>query len=123
MKPYTDIISNSSEKHGVPYNILASLLENESTFNPRAISKSGAQGIAQFMPEISKYHKIDPFDPNQSISKAAEILKHNYDVFGDWKLAIAAYNSGIKGVSGYNGKLPKGLQDYVDKIISKANYK
>jgi soluble lytic murein transglycosylase-like protein len=122
MEPYKGHILNYSSKYSVPYNILASLIDTESTFNPKATSKSGALGIAQLMPDVAKKYGINPLDPQQAIETASKILKHNYEVFGDWKKAIAAYNSGIAGVSKMK-ELPKGLTDYVDKILSKSNFK
>jgi soluble lytic murein transglycosylase-like protein len=123
MEPYKGHVLNSASKYGIPYNILASLIDTESTFNPKATSKAGAVGIAQLMPDVAKKYGIDPTDPQQAIETASKILKHNYELFGNWKQAIAAYNSGISGVSNYGENLPKGLSNYVEKILSKANFK
>src|SRR4030067_18792 len=92
---YDDLMASASEEHGVPYEILYRNLKQESNFNPKAISKTGARGIAQFIPSTAKAMGIkDPHDPNEAIPASAKYLKELYSQFGDWKLAVAAYNAG-----------------------------
>jgi membrane-bound lytic murein transglycosylase D len=79
----------------------------ESSFNTKAYSKVGAVGIWQFMPSIGekflRVNDADKIDERVSILKstlaAAQLLKHNYKILGNWTLAVTAYNSGLKGVS------------------------
>lgn len=77
----------------------------ESGFNKRAISKVGASGIWQFMPYTGKlFLRVDEVvdernDPMRAAEAAARLMKQNFDVLGDWPLAITAYNHGTTGVA------------------------
>lgn len=119
---------------------LRNLAVVESALNPVAISKSGAMGLWQFMPEtgyqyglnISSYTD-DRCDPHKSTISAIKLLKDLYRSFGDWELAIAAYNSGPNRITSamklarsndfwrIRKYLPKETQNYVPAYIA-ANY-
>jgi hypothetical protein len=89
---------------------LTRLLWNESRFQVAAVSRAGAQGVAQFMPATSDEQGLsDPFDPEQAIPQAAKLLADLDRRFGNIGLAIAAYNAGPGRVAGWlggNGALP-----------------
>lgn len=78
----------------------------ESSFNIRAHSKAGAQGVWQFMPASGKeYMKVDPalgiderLSPLKSTVAAARLLRRNLVIAGNWPLAITAYNHGYTGI-------------------------
>lgn len=77
----------------------------ESGFNKRAVSKVGASGIWQFMPYTGKlFLRVDDVvdernDPMRAAEAAARLMKQNYNMLGDWPLAITAYNHGTTGVA------------------------
>lgn len=117
--PYNTLIKSSAEEHGVPWHIAYKLFETESNFNPKAKSKAGAEGIAQFMPTTAKEQGIDSYDPNSAIPGALKYLKKQYDKFGDWNHAVAAYNAGRGSVIKYKGVPPfKETEEYVKKVMS-----
>ncbi|NLJ96255.1 MAG: lytic transglycosylase domain-containing protein, partial [Clostridiales bacterium] len=119
-KSLDDIFEEASKKYNVPLNLLKAIGKAESDFNPKAVSKSGAQGVMQLMPGTAKELGVtDSFDPEQNImggSKYISDLLKRYD--GDTKLALAAYNAGMGNVKKYGGIPPfKETQNYVVKVM------
>lgn len=118
---YLNIIENASQANGVPTQVLAALINQESGFNPAAVSPAGAEGIAQIMPSTAKAHGIDPFNPVDAINGAARILGDNLRHFGSVPMALAAYNAGVGAVSEYGGIPPYAeTQNYVSSILRQA---
>lgn len=102
---YFPVFEQAMERNGVPKE-LKYLAIIESALNPRALSRVGAAGSWQFMYQTGKMYnlKIDQnvderFDPDKAGDAAARYLKDLYDNFGDWILAIAAYNCGPGNVN------------------------
>lgn len=100
------------------------LIWQESRFNHTAVSKVGAQGIAQFMPPTAREWGLrNPFDPAMSLRKSAELLAHLKEKFGNVGLAAAAYNAGPYRVQKWlKGKssLPRETRHYVKTITGHA---
>lgn len=100
---YLEQMQRIFQEEGLPPE-LAYLPLVESSFNLRARSRAGALGIWQFMPRTGKrFLRISPHlderrDPLESTRAAARFLKENYRLFGNWPLAITAYNHGREGV-------------------------
>ena len=100
---YLDEIKQIFQKHGLPVD-LAYLPHVESSFDPDAYSKFGAAGAWQFTRSTGKrYMTVDYIiderrDPIRSSHAAARLLKDNYEMLGDWPLAITAYNHGAAGM-------------------------
>jgi membrane-bound lytic murein transglycosylase D len=97
---YHDIIAEALQKEGLPQDLIY-LAAGESALNPLAVSKTGAKGIWQFMPGTGALYGLkrdrwvdDRLDPVKSTAAAARTLKDLYRTFGDWFLAMAAYDSG-----------------------------
>ena len=102
--PYLQAIGAAERTYGLPVNLLARLLWQESRYRPDVIdgrtrSPVGAAGIAQFMPATAREFGIDPLDPYQSIDAAGRYLRQLYRRFGNWREALAAYNWGQGNVS------------------------
>jgi len=93
------------EQHGVPREIFAAMVMTESNFDPAARSHVGAIGLTQLMPATAREIGVDPHDPHQNLAGGAQYLKQQYDRFGDWPLALAAYNSGPTRVARL-GRIP-----------------
>lgn len=69
-------------------------INQESGFNPNAVSPGGAEGIAQFEPSTAAGLGINPFDPIQALQAAAQMMARYYQKYGDYAKALAAYNAG-----------------------------
>lgn len=111
---YDTWIKESASKHGVPANLLSSLLDVESGYNPNAKSEAGAVGIAQFMPSTAEGMGIDPTNPQEAIEGAARYLEEKYAKYGNWHQALEAYNGGDGNVGISETKA------YADKVLSGA---
>jgi hypothetical protein len=97
---------------------------HESRFDPFAISRAGALGVAQFMPKVANAIGLsDPFDPAKALPASARFLSALHQKFGNLGLAAAAYNAGARRIRDWlarRGKLPPETRDYVTKVTGKA---
>jgi soluble lytic murein transglycosylase-like protein len=114
-KNYVRIIEEAAKEHGIDAEMLGSVIERESQFDPDAVSPAGAAGIAQL---VSRYHPdVDVSSPVASIRAAAKYLKANMKRFGDVPRALAAYNHGPTAIRSYGAdwraKIPKETSDYL----------
>ncbi len=119
-KKYDDIISKASRQYGVAFPLLKAIIKAESGFDPRAVSKKGAKGLMQIMPENFKPLGIkDPFDPSQNIHAGAQYFKQMYDRFnGKIALSLAAYNAGPAAVDRYKTIPPyEETEEYVRRVL------
>lgn len=109
--------------HGLDPALFESLVEQESAFNPTAVSRAGAQGLTQLMPATAKMLGVsDPFDPIQNLDGGARYLAQMLNQFdGDERLALAAYNAGPGAVK-RNGGIPPftETQNYVAKVMART---
>ena len=124
---YDTLISDASERHGVSFPLLKAIIKAESDFDPHAVSKKGATGLMQIMPENFKPLGIrDPFDPWQNINAGARYFKQMYDRFkGKLALSLAAYNAGPTAVDHYKTIPPyEETEEYVRRVLKYYyNYK
>lgn len=121
---YDHFISEASIKHGVSFKLLKALIKVESNFNPKAVSKAGAMGLMQIMPENFDALKItNPFNPRENILGGTLYLKQLMTRFeGKLPLALAAYNAGPNTVERYKRIPPiKETENYVKKIMRSYN--
>lgn len=113
-------ISEASKRHGVSFSLLKAIIKVESDYNPRAVSKKGAKGLMQIMPQTSKALKINNlFDPWENIMGGAQYFRKLFNRFeGQLPLALAAYNAGPAMVDRYQRIPPfRETEDYVKKVM------
>ena len=115
---YLEVARAAARKHGVPEELFLRLVQQESGWNPGAVSHKGATGLAQLMPGTAARLGVDPTDPGQNLDGGARYLKMMYDKFGSWRLALAAYNAGPGAVEKYDGIPPyTETKNYVVAIL------
>jgi soluble lytic murein transglycosylase-like protein len=117
---YDSLIGEASQLLGLSFPLLKALIKVESNFDSKAVSKSGAVGLMQIMPENIKALNIrDPFNPRDNIMGGAVYLKEMIKRFdGRLPLALAAYNAGPSLVDRHNAIPPiKETKEYVKKVM------
>jgi soluble lytic murein transglycosylase-like protein len=96
----------AARRHGVPEDLFLRLVQTESGWNPGAVSPKGARGLAQLMPGTAATLGVNADDPLQNLDGGARYLRAQYDRFGSWRLALAAYNAGPEAVDRHAGVPP-----------------
>ncbi|MCP4713973.1 MAG: lytic transglycosylase domain-containing protein [Deltaproteobacteria bacterium] len=122
---FDHLITKLCRKHGVEIPLVKAVIKAESDFNPMAISKKGAQGLMQLMPQKAKELRVDdPFNPRENLSGGIRHLKSLLTKFqGDIPLVLAAYNAGETAVRKQNGIPPyRETRTYIDKVLKYKNY-
>jgi soluble lytic murein transglycosylase-like protein len=101
--------------------LIHAVISVESAYNPRAISRAGAVGLMQLMPETAKRYGVNNrMDPEQNIHGGARYLRFLMNMFdNNIKLVLAAYNAGEEAVMKYGKKIPpyRETQNYVPKVL------
>ncbi len=119
-------VDEASKRFHVPKRLLYGIIKVESSFNPYAVSKAGAMGLMQLMPQTALELGVkDIFDIRQNILGGAKYIAKLIKEFKDYKKALAAYNAGPGNVKKYNGIPPfKETQNYVKKVLAylQGNY-
>jgi soluble lytic murein transglycosylase-like protein len=121
--PYLGAIAEAEARYGLPENLLARQLYQESRYRAEIISgdlrsSAGAIGIAQFLPSTAADFGIDPTDPFASIDAAARYDRQLFDQFGSWDAALAAYNWGQGNVANKGlGAAPRETVAYFSGIL------
>lgn len=120
-RPYEDLIMEAATIYGLEPQLLRAIVEVESEFNPRAVSRGGAKGLMQLRPILLRELRVrNPFDPRQNIMGGARYLRRLLDMHeGDIRLALASYNAGPRNVTRYGGvpPFPETLT-YIERIIA-----
>jgi len=114
-----DAIQQAQKQTGIDQDLLRAIIKAESNGNPKAISKAGAIGLMQIMPETARELGIkDAFDPQENVLGGAKYLKKLLKIFGNnLELALAAYNAGPGNVKKFGGVPPyQETTEYIKRV-------
>lgn len=118
---YSSIIDAASKTHGVDGALVHAVITAESGYNAAAVSKAGARGLMQLMPETAaRYGVRDIHDPRENINGGVRYLRDLMTMFnGNIELAVAAYNAGENAVIRYGNRVPPYAETvhYVPKVL------
>jgi len=105
---------------GVPVDLFDALIVQESRYNPAALSPKGATGLTQLMPGTARLLGVaDRWNVSDNLEGGARYLRQQLDAFGNWALALSAYNAGPANVQKYGGVPPfRETRAYVRKILA-----
>ena len=114
-------VTRAARQHRLHPALLFAVMKAESSFNPIVVSKAGAVGLMQLIPETAMRHGVQNlYDTNENVAGGARHLRYLLDRFhGNTRLALAAYNAGEGKVDRYKQIPPyKETRHYVQKVLS-----
>lgn len=118
---YKQIVDDTARSYGVDSALLHAVISVESRYDPKIVSKTGAVGLMQLMPETAKrYGVADSFDAAQNVQGGAQYLRDLLLMFdNDMSLALAAYNAGEYAVIKHGNRIPpfRETKSYVPKVM------
>lgn len=119
---FEHIILEAAAANELEPELLRAVISVESAFNPRAVSRTGARGLMQLMPQTAKRYGVrDSFDPRQNIHGGARYLRFLVDRFeNNLELVVAAYNAGENAVERYGRSIPpyRETRQYVPRVMT-----
>jgi soluble lytic murein transglycosylase len=117
---YDELIDETARVYRLPPALVKAVIAAESAFDPRAVSRRGAQGLMQLMPQTAALLGVDnPLEPEANVRGGTTYLRAMLDRYGDLTRALAAYNAGPTAVDRYGGVPPyRETQDYVDRVLT-----
>jgi soluble lytic murein transglycosylase-like protein len=120
IRAYDAIIAEAASEYRVDPALIRSVMRAESGFDPSAVSRAGAMGLMQLMPEVAHAFGVEhPFDPRENIMAGARLLRELLDQHhGDLALVLASYNAGPTAVADWGGAVPPfaETQGYVKRV-------
>jgi len=117
---WNEWILDSAYANGVDPKLVQAIMQVESGYNCRALSRTGAMGLMQLMPDTARLMQVaDAFSPEQNIRGGVSYLRQMIDRFERLEYAIAAYNAGPGAVTRHGGVPPYAeTRDYVDRVLT-----
>lgn len=115
---YVELARQKALQYGLDPDLFIRQIQAESAFRPDAVSSAGAIGLGQLMPATARELGVDPSNPAQNLDGAARYMRQQLDTFGNYPMALAAYNAGPSRVQKAGG-IPNitETQNYVSKIM------
>jgi soluble lytic murein transglycosylase-like protein len=113
------LIARAARRHGLSPALVKAVVRAESNFQAHALSNKGAQGLMQLMPATAEDLGVeDPFRAEDNVYGGTRYLRAMHDRFGDWQLALAAYNAGPGAVDRFGGVPPYAeTKAYVERVL------
>ena len=122
IRQYDKIISQAAGKFNLDVALIKAVIKAESNFNHQAVSRAGAKGLMQLMPQTASTLKVDDvFHPGDNIEGGARYLRYLLNLYrGNLTLALAAYNAGEGAVAKYNYGVPpyRETQNYIRRVLA-----
>ena len=114
-----DLVEQTASRLQIDPQLVHAIIKVESEYDPKAVSRKGAMGLMQLIPETAQRFGVEnPFNPKENIEGGVSYLKYLLDLYrGDLSLSLAAYNAGEGAVQRFGG-IPSFVetQDYVRKV-------
>ncbi|HEX3097405.1 MAG TPA: transglycosylase SLT domain-containing protein [Usitatibacter sp.] len=118
---FSAIVETAARTYGVDKALVHAVISAESGYNPQAVSRTGARGLMQLMPETARRYGVrNSMDPADNINGGVKYLHDLLTMFkGDMRLAVAAYNAGENAVIRYGLRVPPYAETlgYVPKVL------
>lgn len=118
---YNDLIAEAAARNKLPPELVHAVITAESAYQPDAVSRAGAVGLMQLMPETGRRYGVsDRYDPIQNVHAGTRYLRDLMDMFSNnVVLAVAGYNAGENAVIQYGRKIPPyaETQEYVRRVV------
>jgi soluble lytic murein transglycosylase-like protein len=118
VQDFESVIQEAGERYRVDPSLIWAVIQAESGGNPLAVSRAGARGLMQLMPETSAELGVtNPFDPTQNIMGGTSYLRRLLDRYrGDVKLALAAYNWGMGNLEKHPEAMPRETKNFIATV-------
>jgi len=113
------MIAQCAARYGLDPALIKAMIRAESNFKEDAVSRAGAKGLMQLMPETAQDMQVaDPFNAQANLEGGSRYFRMLMDRFQDKRLALAAYNAGPSRVEQYNGVPPfRETRTYIDRVL------
>ena len=119
-RTYDPLIDDAAASQGIPPALVKAVIAAESAFDSDAVSRTGALGLMQLMPDTALEMGVsNPLEPGQNVRGGTSYLRAMIDRYGDLGRALAAYNAGPTAVDRYGGIPPfQETRDYVERVLA-----